>query len=634
MSGIGDDRPMGKVVGWGIVGCGDVAERKSGAAFNQAPGSRLVSVMRRDGTAAEAFAARHGAAHWTTSAREVIEHPEVTAVYVATPPALHMETALAVAAAGKPCLLEKPAGRSLAEYRRVHDCFRAAGLPLYVSYYRRHLPRFRKVKAVIESGAIGRIVAIDYRMSKVHRGKGWALDVASSGGGHFYGLAGHMLDLFDDWFGPLEFTGAAAGNAVPRTTAEDMVSLSFRTPGGAVGSAVWDFAASDSGDQLVIDGVRGRITMRGTAVDKPVRVAFEPAARIRLCATRLERYYCQLRFGMGLPAREHFRFARVATPHLDMVAGIARDLEGAAAPTDSADAALRTARIVDKALAPYYGGREDAFWTRPQTWQSLQAQASRRNQREIPGRYRLRDEQLEAFRSQGYIGPFRCDADWQDLFVPVKKGRNRHLDEGDVFDVCTHPSVIQRVAQVMGRSQFALFKTRFVVKMPHADKEVAWHQDVGDRNGGFAEDGKAVPTLAVWMGIDSISPENGGLEVIPGSHRKLIGDYNKQIKSGLLDSGALTAADLERAVPVLLEPGQFIIYHGWLLHGSGPNRSARRRAGLNMRFSPPGLERETDFVYIPLCTAAVPCHDLVFENEEWGGRPTGTAKDVRAADAG
>ena len=134
---------MDGVTGWGIVGCGDVADRKSGAAFNLVPGSRLVSVMRRNGDLAAAFARRHGAEHWTTEAGAVIEHPDVDAVYVATPPAQHLEYALAVAAAGKACLVEKPAGRSLAEFRQIHGAFHAAGLPLFVAYYRRHLPRFR-----------------------------------------------------------------------------------------------------------------------------------------------------------------------------------------------------------------------------------------------------------------------------------------------------------------------------------------------------------------------------------------------------------------------------------------------------------------------------------------------------------
>lgn len=608
---------MSKTVGWGIVGCGDVADRKSGAAFSQVPGSQLVAVMRRDGAAAESFARRHGAAHWSTRADEVIAHPDVHAVYIATPPARHLEYALAVAAAGKACLVEKPAGRCLAEFRQMVEAFSRADLPLFVSYYRRHLPRFLKVKEILGSGSLGRIVAINYRMDKRPRDKAWALDVEQSGGGHFYGLAGHVLDLFDDWFGPLEYTGSAASNSIPRYTTEDAVSLSFRTPAGAVGAAAWNFAASQSGDVLTIDGTRGRITLRGTAIDKPLRVDYEHDARIRLCRTRAERLYCQLRQRLGLPARDVYRFDPVQVPHQPLIEDITDRLAAGDNGRGSADAPLRTAQLVDRVLAPYYGGRDDAFWLRPSSWQSLQARASARSCAPIPPGYRLTPAQLQEFDRRGYIGPFRCDGDWQQLSVPVKKGRNRHLDEADVFAVCTHPSILQRVAQVMGREHFSLFKTRFVVKMPRTKTEVAWHQDVGDRNGGFAGDGRAVPTLAVWMGIDSISPDNGGLEVIPGSHRRLVGDYNKQIKSGLLDSGALTRADLDRAVPVRLEPGEFIIYHGWLLHGSGPNQSTRRRAGLNMRFAPPGLEREPDFVYVPIDITGVAEHELVFHNAVW-----------------
>ncbi len=619
---------MDGVTGWGIVGCGDVADRKSGAAFNLVPGGRLVSVMRRNGDLAAAFARRHGAEHWTTEAGAVIEHPDVDAVYVATPPAQHLQYALAVAAAGKACLVEKPAGRSLAEFRQIHGAFHAARLPLFVAYYRRHLPRFRKVKEIIHSGALGEIVSIDYRMAKPPRDDGWALDVAQSGGGHFYGLACHLLDLFDDWFGPVECTGSAVTNVIPRTTAEDCASLSFRTPDGAVGTALWNCAATGGGDRLVIDGVRGRITMRGTSVDKPVRLDFEHDSRIRLCKTRRERNYFRWRQRLGLPARERFRFDREPTPHRHLIADITARLNAGDAARDNADAALRTAQLVDRVLSPYYGGRDDAFWARPSTWQSLQARASRRSKAAIPQAWRISPDDLQTFGTRGYLGPFRCDGDWQRLVVPVKKGRNLHLDEADVFAVCTHPSVLQRVAQVMGRSSFSLFKSRFVVKLPHSHAEVAWHQDVGDRNGGFSPEGKAVPTLAVWMGIDAIAPDNGGLEVIPGSHRRLIGNYNKQIKSGLLDSGALTPADLDRAVPVLLEPGEFIIYHGWLLHGSGPNASASRRAGLNVRFAPPGLQCEDQFLYIPIETVDVPHHDLVFANEVWGGQPNNDARPL------
>ncbi|MEZ5559132.1 MAG: phytanoyl-CoA dioxygenase family protein [Pseudomonadales bacterium] len=624
---------MIRTTGWGIIGCGDVADRKAGAAFNAIPGSRLVAVMRRNGDAARAFAERHGATHWGTDAAAVIDHPDVTAVYVATPPAHHLEYALAVAAAGKPCLVEKPAGRSLAEFVRMRDAFRSAGVPLYVSYYRRHLPRFRKVKEIIDSGVLGRLVSVDYRMSKPPRSEGWSSDVSMSGGGPFYDLAGHMLDLFDDWFGPLQLTGASATNAIPRDPFEHAVALSFRGADGVIGNALWDFAASEAGDSLIIDGVRGRISMQGTAVDKPVQVAFARAAQTRLAGSRVQRWLNKQRDKLGLAGAESYRFPRVERPHQPMLAALV-DALGQGVAADNADAALRTATLVDQALTPYYGGRADAFWEHPERWQSLQADASRRNQQPLPEAYQLTQADVEMFEQDGYAGPFRCDGHWQQLLVPVKKGRNYHLEEADLFELCTHPSIVRRIAQLMGRSRLSLFKSRYVVKLPETEEtEVPWHQDVGNRNGGFTRDGKAVPTLSVFLAIDEMDLGNGGLEVIPGSHRTLIGNYNKQIRSELIETGALSDAELARAKPVVLKPGEFIIFHSWLLHGSAPNQSERRRAALNIRFAPRGLECEDEFVYIPLRTGDVPPSDRVFDNEVWHGR--GNDADLPAlAEAG
>src|SRR3954454_8380540 len=142
-------------IGWGIIGCGDVTEVKSGPAFNQIENSRLVAVMRRDGEKARDYAARHGVPFWSGDADEVIHHPEVNAVYVATPPGSHLEYALKVCAAGKPAYVEKPMARNASECAAMVEAFEHAGLPLFVAYYRRALPRFLKVKELIESGRIG-----------------------------------------------------------------------------------------------------------------------------------------------------------------------------------------------------------------------------------------------------------------------------------------------------------------------------------------------------------------------------------------------------------------------------------------------------------------------------------------------
>src|SRR4051812_2292535 len=99
---------MTEVIRWGMVGCGDVAEVKSGPGFQKAEGSMLLAVMRRDRERADDFARRHGVPRVHARARDLIADPEVDAVYIATPPSTHRELALMAADAGKPCLVEKP----------------------------------------------------------------------------------------------------------------------------------------------------------------------------------------------------------------------------------------------------------------------------------------------------------------------------------------------------------------------------------------------------------------------------------------------------------------------------------------------------------------------------------------------
>jgi 1,5-anhydro-D-fructose reductase (1,5-anhydro-D-mannitol-forming) len=210
---------MKDTIRWGILGCGDVTEVKSGPALAQAEGSTLVAVMRRTPHLAEDYARRHGVPRWYASASELIHDPEVDAVYVATPPGAHEELALAVAAAGKPAYVEKPMARSHAECARMVDAFAAAGLPLFVAYYRRALPRFEQVRALLAEGRIGRPTSLVYRYVHTRRRPpgDWRLDPAVAGGGLFLDLGSHALDLFDWLLGPLgEVAGSAARERDPR----------------------------------------------------------------------------------------------------------------------------------------------------------------------------------------------------------------------------------------------------------------------------------------------------------------------------------------------------------------------------------------------------------------------------------
>ena len=93
---------------WGMIGCGSVTEVKSGPAYQQTPGFSLHAVMRRDAQKAADYARRHQVPLWFSDADALIQHPEIDAVYIATPPDSHLFYALKVAAAGKICCVEKP----------------------------------------------------------------------------------------------------------------------------------------------------------------------------------------------------------------------------------------------------------------------------------------------------------------------------------------------------------------------------------------------------------------------------------------------------------------------------------------------------------------------------------------------
>lgn len=246
-----------KSIQWGILGCGDVTEKKSGPALQKIPGSRLVAVMRRDAAKAADYAKRHGVSFWMSDADALIHHPEVNAVYIATPPGSHAELALKVAAAGKPCYVEKPMGRNAREAGAMLAAFQAAGQPLYVAYYRRALARFVFVKEIIGSGQLGQPREIRYRFAGPDPGRGWRIDPLISGGGLFTDLGSHALDLFDDWLGPLGNVRSWNRKEPTRPAVAEQAGMLFECEGGVVGSATWNFACPQKEDRVELFGTEG-----------------------------------------------------------------------------------------------------------------------------------------------------------------------------------------------------------------------------------------------------------------------------------------------------------------------------------------------------------------------------------------
>jgi 1,5-anhydro-D-fructose reductase (1,5-anhydro-D-mannitol-forming) len=338
---------------WGIIGCGDVCEVKSAPALYKLAGSELTIVMRRDRARAEDFARRHGVRLFTTNANEVIGHPEVDAVYIATPPGQHLRYALEVAAANKPCYVEKPMARSAAECRLMVEAFERARTPLSLAYYRRALPRFLALRDVLESGVLGHLMTV----SHVYQGRaraqsqpdaGWRQDVPCSGGGLFVDLGSHVVDLLDFLLGPLSHVAGQAahlssGAKMPRAAAEDTVVGSFRTQHGALGTLRYQFHTSGAVDQLELVGTLGRLS--GS-------VFGQEALELRVGDQREM---------ITTPHPEH-----VQLPLIESMVGELSGL-GARCPS-TGTSALRASQVIDDVLRGYYGGREDAFWDRPETW--------------------------------------------------------------------------------------------------------------------------------------------------------------------------------------------------------------------------------------------------------------------------
>ena len=250
---------------WGIIGCGNVTERKSGPAFNKVAGSRLVAVMRRNAALAQSYAERHGVSRWYDDADALINDPEVNAVYIATPPDSHHLYALKVAAAGKICCVEKPMAPSHRECLEMTAAFEAAGLPLFVSYYRRSLPRFAQVKQWLDSGEIGAVRHVHWSFARAPNAAdtaqtaNWRTDPAVAAGGYFEDLASHGLDLMLHLLGDIRTANGISTNQQGLYAAADAVTGTWQFASGATGSGYWNFGAAQALDAVVIHGGQGEI---------------------------------------------------------------------------------------------------------------------------------------------------------------------------------------------------------------------------------------------------------------------------------------------------------------------------------------------------------------------------------------
>jgi predicted dehydrogenase len=257
-----------QTINWGIIGCGDVTEIKSGPAFNKVPNSALVAVMSRNGNKAAGYAKRHQVPHWYDDAGKLINDPEVNAIYIATPPSSHEQYALAAIYAGKPVYVEKPMALNYTAAKNIATTAAINNVKLVVAHYRRQWPLIKKVKELIETKAIGDVRLIKSALYKTaftkeqltNESLAWRVNPAISGGGIFHDLAPHQLDILYHIFGAAKKITGIALNQAGNYAADDMVAGNILFESGILFSGAWCFNAHEQSDHCEIIGSNGKLS--------------------------------------------------------------------------------------------------------------------------------------------------------------------------------------------------------------------------------------------------------------------------------------------------------------------------------------------------------------------------------------
>lgn len=288
---------------WGMLGCGNVTEIKSGPCYTMVEGFELRGVFNRTLEKARDYAKRHSVPLVFESVEAMLKSDEIDAIYIATPPDSHLEFARMVAKAGKPCCIEKPLAPNFVDAQSIHQLFSRANLPLFVAYYRRSLPRFNKVKDIIDSGALGKIRHLSWVYSRgpseldKTRNYNWRTDKAIAAGGYFDDLASHGLDLFAFLAGNIERASGFCENQQGFYSAADAVVGAWVHSNGATGTGVWNFASEQFEDKVCIKGSEGSLTFsvfeeclvtlnspagqQNFVIENPVNVQFYHVENIR-----------------------------------------------------------------------------------------------------------------------------------------------------------------------------------------------------------------------------------------------------------------------------------------------------------------------------------------------------------------
>ncbi len=216
---------------------------------------------------------------------------------------------------------------------------------------------------------------------------------------------------------------------------------------------------------------------------------------------------------------------------------------------------------------------------------------------------RLNEADKAFYDQQGYLLPQQnilADQDFAALkqcFEGIKQEweeehqiRPEHIDvphfyHPQLFEWLTNDRVLDIIEDLIGED-IVLFSSHFICKPAGSGKRVPWHEDSSYWS-HYNMDPMEVITL--WLAIDDSSPENGCMQVIPGSHLTPDSQYHDLSSDDHSVFGTEINTDQfdeSTAVNCVLKANQASFHHGKMIHGSHANTSSKRRCGYTMRYMP------------------------------------------------
>jgi len=254
------------ILKWGLIGCGDIAQRRVAPALRDLPNCELLSIARSRPDLAESFANQFGAREWYSTWQELLADSDIDAVYIATPVHLHSAQTIAAAEAGKHVLCEKPMAMNMEECDEMIAACRANNVKLGVAYYRRFYPVIDRIKSVIGSGEIGKPVlvqinAFEWFDPQPDHPRYWLLNRGLAGGGPMFDFGCHRIEALVNIFGPVKYVTSIVSNVMFNRGVEDTASALFQFESGTCGVLSVTHAASEPRDTLDVFGTQGSISV-------------------------------------------------------------------------------------------------------------------------------------------------------------------------------------------------------------------------------------------------------------------------------------------------------------------------------------------------------------------------------------